>query len=129
MGVQLPLSAPNIMFEIKDLYQIKGKKIRHISKKDHKIDWVGGSCVYKILVDDELVHVGRSDTCQKHGGAEKTRKAIVQLLGWEKHNPGISTTKHWKYLRERYGSIYPEDIKVEILFTNNIEKLYNKEKI
>ena len=64
MGVRLPLSAPNIMFEVKDLYQIKGKKIRHISKKDHKIDWVGGSCVYKILVDDEIVHVGRSDTCK-----------------------------------------------------------------
>ena len=26
------------MFEVKDLYQIKGKKIRHISKKDQKID-------------------------------------------------------------------------------------------
>tara|TARA_X000000950_G_scaffold272895_1_gene356065 strand:- start:7293 stop:7646 length:354 start_codon:yes stop_codon:yes gene_type:complete len=117
------------MFEINDLYHIKGKSIKHISKKEQKIEWVGGSCVYKILIDDELVHVGRSDTCKKHGGAEKTRKAIVQLLGWEKNNPGIKTTKNWKYLREKYGDIYPNDIKVEILFTNNIEKLYNKEKI
>ena len=31
------------MFEVKDLYQIKGKKVKHISKKDHKIDWIGGS--------------------------------------------------------------------------------------
>ncbi len=118
-----------MIYKVEDLYNIKGKKIRHISKKDHKIDWIGGKCVYKILIDDELAHVGRSDTCRKHGGAEKTRKAVVQLLGWEKSNPGVTTTKSWKYLREKYGDIYPDDIKVEILFTNNIEKLYNEEKI
>ena len=117
------------MFKVSDLYNIENKKIKHISKKKQHTEWVGGSCVYKIIVDDEIVHVGRSDTCKKHGGAEKTRKAIIQLLGWEKHNPGISTTKHWKYLRERYLFPRLDDIQVEILFTNNIEKLYNKEKI
>jgi|TARA_B110000444_G_scaffold60236_1_gene56128 hypothetical protein len=117
------------MFSIIELYNIDDKKIKHISKKEHKTNWIGGSCVYKILIDDEVVHTGRSDTCKKHGGAEKTRKAIVQLLGWEKYNPGIKTTKDWKQLREQHMFPTLNDIKVEILFTNNIEKLYNKEKI
>ena len=114
------------MFNVEDLYQIQGKKIKHISKKDHKLNWIGGKCVYKILVEEKVIHVGRSDTCRKHGGAEKTRKAIIQLLGWEKHNPGITTTKNWKNLKNQYRPTL-ENIGIEIIFTDDIEKVYNKE--
>ena len=126
VGVRLPPGAPTVMFKIQDLYQIKNKKITHIPKKKHTVNWIGGSCVYKLLINNKLIHVGRSDTCKKHGGAEKTRKAVVQLLGWEDHNPGISTTKIWKQLKE---SLNPDldDISIEIIFTDSIDRVYNKE--
>jgi hypothetical protein len=116
------------MFSVEDLYIVENKKIKNIAKKDHDVNWIGGSCVYKILIGDQVVHVGRSDTCKKHGGAEKTRKAIVQLLGWEKHNPGITTTKIWKNIKDKYTPDI-KNINVEIIFTDNIEKVYNKEMI
>lgn len=116
------------MFSVSDLYIVENKKIKNIAKKDHAVNWIGGSCVYKILIEDQVVHVGRSDTCKKHGGAEKTRKAIVQLLGWEKHNPGITTTKIWKTIKDKHNPTI-KNINVEIIFTDNIEKVYNKESI
>ena len=116
------------MFSVEDLYIVENKKIKNIAKKDHAVDWIGGSCVYKILIGDQVVHVGRSDTCKKHGGAEKTRKAIVQLLGWEKHNPGITTTKIWKAIKNKFKPDI-QNIKVEVIFTKNIEKVYSKELI
>ena len=42
--------------------------------------------------------VGRSDTCKKHGGAEKVRKAIVNLLNVFEHNKSVTKTKYWEKL-------------------------------
>ena len=69
-------------YNIEDLYTIEKYKIKH--SKTPKTKWVRLNCVYKIKINDKIVHVGRSDTCKKHGGAEKVRKALVNLLGlWE----------------------------------------------
>ncbi len=65
-------------YPIQDLYTIeKNYKIKH--KKDPVTKWIKLSCVYKIKVDSKVVHVGRSDTCKKHGGAEKVRKTSKML--------------------------------------------------
>ena len=85
---------------VDDLYVVCNKKIANIPKKKATIDWVGIDCVYKIKINNKVVHVGRSDTCKKHGGAEKTRKALVQLMGWETKNPGITTTKLWESIKK-----------------------------
>ena len=78
-------------------------------------------CVYKIKIGNHVVHVGRSDTCKKHGGAEKVRKAIVNLLGVNQHNPSVPETKYWKAIRLKYrpNSL---NIRIGIIKTNAIQK-------
>ena len=56
-------------------------------------------CVYKIKIGEKIVHVGRSDTCKKHGGAEKVRKALVNLLNLYQYNPSVPKTKVWDQIR------------------------------
>jgi hypothetical protein len=69
-------------YSIQDLYTIEKYKIQH--SKNPATKWIRLPCVYKIKINSKVVHVGRSDTCRKHGGAEKVRKALVNLLGiWE----------------------------------------------
>ena len=77
-------------FSIQDLYTIDKFKIKH--RKDPVTKWIKLPCVYKIKIGNHVVHVGRSDTCKKHGGAEKVRKALlkktfplprwVKLISW-----------------------------------------------
>ena len=74
-------------YTINDLYTIERFKIKH--SKNPKTKWIKLPCVYKIKIDNKIVHVGRSDTCKKHGGAEKVRKALVNLLGF-----GIQSIGH-----------------------------------
>ena len=114
--------------KVEDLYIVCNKKIANVPKKKAIVDWVGIDCVYKIKVNNKVVKVGRSDTCKKHGGAEKTRKALVQLMGWETKNPGITTTKLWESIKKTHKPKIG-DIKIGIIATNDIEKVYNKEAI
>ena len=74
-------------YSIEDLYHIEGYKIKH--SKNPKTKWIRLNCVYKIKINNKIVHVGRSDTCKKHGGAEKVRKALVNLLGICEYNPAV----------------------------------------
>ena len=113
-------------YSIGDLYTIQDYKLKH--RKDPVTKWIKLPCVYKIKINNTVVHVGRSDTCKKHGGAEKTRKAIVQLMGWETNNPGINTTKLWESIKKTHKPKIG-DIKIGIIATNDIEKVYNKEAI
>ena len=75
-------------YSIQDLYTIEKYKIKH--SKTPKTQWIKVSCVYKIKIGNKIVHVGRSDTCRKHGGAEKVRKALVNLLNIHEHNPSVT---------------------------------------
>ena len=70
----------NIMkwYAIQDLYTVEKYKIKH--SKTPKTQWIRLPCVYKIKINSKVVHVGRSDTCQKHGGAEKVRKIRIGIL-------------------------------------------------
>ena len=86
------------------------------------------NCVYKIKIGDKVVHVGRSDTCKKHGPAEKVRKAIVQLLGLEQHNPSVTPTKMWKEIRLRYRP-NSSNISIGVIKTNAVAKTYLQEAI
>ena len=72
-------------YKITDFYRFEGKRLRH--SKNPTTKWIRLNCVYKLRVGSKIVHVGRSDTCKKHGPAEKVRKAIVQLLALETHKP------------------------------------------
>ena len=82
-------------YSIQDLYTIKNYKITH--KKEPATKWIRLPCVYKIKINNSIVEVGRSDTCKKHGGAEKVRKAIVNLLAvFEQNN--LSTRNQGKKL-------------------------------
>ena len=111
-------------YKITDLYTIKGNKIIH--NKTPKIKWIKLSCVYKIKIKSKIVHVGRSDTCKKHGGAEKVRKAVVQLLDLTEHNPSVSKTKLWEQIRLKYEP-NSSNIKIGVIKTNAIDKVYSKE--
>ncbi len=112
-------------YPIQDLYTIeKNYKIKH--KKDPVTKWIKLSCVYKIKVDSKVVHVGRSDTCKKHGGAEKVRKAIVQLLNVTDHNPSVLKTKMWEQIRLKYRP-NSSNIRIGIIKTNAIAKTYIQE--
>ena len=84
------------------------------------------SCVYKIKIGDKVVHVGRSDTCKKHGGAEKVRKAIVNLLNLTDDNTSVPKTKYWEEIRLRYRP-NSTNIKIGIIKTNAIKKTYIQE--
>ena len=113
-------------YKIKDFYTFEGKKLRH-SKKP-KTKWIKLNCVYKIKIGDKVVHVGRSDTCKKHGPAEKVRKAIVHLLGLEQHNPSVTPTKMWKEIRLRYRP-NSSNISIGVIKTNAVAKTYLQEAI
>ena len=111
-------------YNIQELYTVKNYKIKH--KKDPVIKWIRLSCVYKIKIGNNIVHIGRSDTCKKHGGAEIVRKAIVNLLGVNEHNPSVPVTKYWKEIRLKYrpNSL---NIRIGIIKTNAIQKTFIQE--
>jgi hypothetical protein len=111
-------------YTIEDLYTIERYKIRH--NRNPKTKWIRLSCVYKIKIGNKIVHVGRSDTCKKHGPAEKVRKAIVQLLGTEAYNPSVKKTKLWEQIRLRHRP-NSSNIRIGVIETSNVEKVYTKE--
>lgn len=113
-------------YSIEDLYTIENYKIKH--KKDPVTKWIKLPCVYKIKIDDTVVHVGRSDTCKKHGGAEKVRKAIVNLLNVNSINPSVPPTKYWTAIRLKHKP-NSNNIKIGIIKTNAINKTYIQEAI
>ena len=111
-------------YNIDDLYTIEKYKVRH--SKNPKTSWVRLPCVYKISISDKVVHVGRSDTCKKHGGAEKVRKAIVNLLNINEYNPSVTKTKYWEQIRLK-NMPNSSNIKIGIIKTNAIKKIYLQE--
>ncbi len=113
-------------FNIEDLYTVEGFKIKH--NKNPKTKWIRLPCVYKIKINTKIVHVGRSDTCKKHGGAEKVRKALVNLLGVLDYNKSVTKIKYWEkiQLQHRPNS---SNIKIGIIKTNAIQKTYLQERI
>ena len=113
-------------YNIQELYTIKDYKIKH--KKNPVTKWIQLSCVYKIKIGNNIVHVGRSDTCKKHGGAEKVRKAIVNLLNVHEQNPSVAPTKYWTKIRLQYNP-NSSNIKIGIIETNAIGKTYLQERI
>ena len=113
-------------YSIQDLYTIDKYKIKH--NKNPATKWIRLPCVYKIKINSKVVHVGRSDTCRKHGGAEKVRKALVNLLNIHEYNPSVVKTKRWEQIRllHRPNS---SNIKIGIIETNAIRKTYLQEAI
>ena len=111
-------------YSIEDLYTIEKYKIKH--KKNPVIKWIRLPCVYKIRINDTIVDVGRSDTCKKHGGAEKVRKAIVNLLNINAYNTSVTKTKRWEKIRLRHRP-NSSNIKIGIIETNDIKKTYLQE--
>ena len=113
-------------YSIQDLYTIEKYKIRHSKNPSNK--WIRLPCVYKIKINSKVVHVGRSDTCRKHGGAEKVRKALVNLLGIWDYNPSVPKTKTWEKIRLQHRP-NSSNIKIGIIETNDIGKTYLQESI
>ena len=113
-------------YAIQDLYTIDKYKIKH--SKNPATKWIRLPCVYKIRINKKVVHVGRSDTCRKHGGAEKVRKALVNLLGLWEYNPSVTKTKIWDQIRLQ-NKPNSSNIKIGILETNDIGKIYLQERI
>ena len=113
-------------YSIQDLYTVEKYKIRH--SKTPAAKWIRLPCVYKIKINNKVVHVGRSDTCRKHGGAEKVRKALVNLLGLWGYNPSVTKTKIWDQIRLQ-NKPNSSNIRIGILETNDIEKTYLQEGI
>jgi hypothetical protein len=113
-------------YSIQDLYTIEKYKIQH--SKNPATKWIRLPCVYKIKINSKVVHVGRSDTCRKHGGAEKVRKALVNLLGIWDYNPSVPKTKRWEKIRLRHRP-NSSNIKIGIIETNDIRKTYLQEAI
>ena len=113
-------------FSISDLNTIQDYKIKH--KKDPVTKWIRLPCVYKIKIANKIVHVGRSDTCKKHGGAEKVRKALVNLLNVHEYNPSVPKTKTWDQIRLQHKP-NSSNIKIGIIETNAIGKTYLQERI
>ena len=113
-------------YSIKDFYYFEGKKLRH--SKNPKTKWIKLKCVYKIKIGNKIVHVGRSDTCKKHGGAEKVRKAIVNLLDVLEQNPSVTKTKYWEKIRLQHRP-NSSNIRIGIIKTNAIAKTYLQEAI
>jgi hypothetical protein len=110
---------------ISDFYVFDSEhRCRH--RKDPPRQWIRLSCVYKIKINDRIVHVGRSDTCRRHGPAEKVRKAIVQLLGLENYNPSVGTTKLWREIRLRYRP-NSSNIQIGVIETKNVQRIYAQE--
>ena len=113
-------------YDISDLYTIKNYKITH--RKDPVTKWIRLPCVYKIKINNAIVEVGRSDTCKKHGGAEKVRKALVNLLGIWEYNPSVPKTKLWEKIRLQHRP-NSSNIMIGIIKTNAIQKIYLQEAI
>jgi hypothetical protein len=113
-------------YSIEDLYTIQDYKIKH--KKNPVTKWIKLPCVYKIKINDTIVEVGRSDTCKKHGGAEKVRKALVNLLNIHEHNPSVVKTKRWEQIRLHHKP-NSSNIKIGIIKTNAIKKTYLQESL
>jgi hypothetical protein len=113
-------------YNIEDLYTVEKYKIKH--SKTPKTKWIRLNCVYKIKINNKIVHVGRSDTCKKHGGAEKVRKALVNLLGLWEYNPSVTKTKSWEKIRLQHRP-NSSNIKIGIIETNAIKKIYLQERI
>jgi hypothetical protein len=113
-------------YSIQDLYTVEKYKIRH--SKNPATKWIRLPCVYKIKINSKVVHVGRSDTCRKHGGAEKVRKALVNLLGLWEYNPSVTKTKSWEKIRLQHRP-NSSNIKIGILETDDIGKTYLQERI
>ena len=113
-------------YSLGDLYTIKNYKIKH--RKDPVTKWIKLPCVYKIKINNAIVNVGRSDTCKKHGGAEKVRKALVNLLDVLDHNPSVTKTKYWEKIRLQHRP-NSSNIKIGIIKTNAIAKTYLQEAI
>ena len=113
-------------YSIHDLYTVEKYKIKH--SKTPKTQWIRLPCVYKIKINSKVVHVGRSDTCRKHGGAEKVRKALVNLLGIWDYNPSVPRTKTWEKIRLQHRP-NSSNIKIGIIETNDIGKTYLQERI
>ena len=113
-------------YKITDFYRFEGKRLRH--SKNPTTKWIRLNCVYKLRVGSKIVHVGRSDTCKKHGPAEKVRKAIVQLLALETHNPSVTLTKTWREIRLRHRP-NSSNISIGVIETNAIAKTYLQEAI
>jgi len=111
-------------YTIQDLYSINDYKITH--KKDPATKWIRLPCVYKIKINNTVVEVGRSDTCKKHGGAEKVRKALVNLLDVTQYNKSVLKTKRWEEIRLRHKP-NSSNIKIGIIKTNAIKKTYLQE--
>jgi len=110
---------------ISDFYVFDSEhRCRH--RKDPPRKWIRLSCVYKIKIDSKIVHVGRSDTCRKHGPAEKVRKAIVQLLGLENYNPSVATTKLWREIRLQHRP-NSSNIHIGVIETKNVKRIYAQE--
>ena len=113
-------------YNIQDLYTVEDYKIKHNRKP--KTKWIKLPCVYKIKINSKVVHVGRSDTCKKHGGAEKVRKALVNLLDVLEHNPSVPRTKFWEEIRLRHRP-NSSNIRIGIIETNDIQRTYIQEAI
>ena len=113
-------------YSIQDLYTVEKYKIKH--SKTPKTQWIKLSCVYKIKIGNKIVHVGRSNTCRKHGGAEKVRKALVNLLNIHEHNPSVTRTKFWEQIRLQHRP-NSSNIRIGIIETDDIEKTYLQERI
>ena len=113
-------------YNINDLYTIEKYKIKH--NKTPKTKWVKLPCVYKIKINNTIVEVGRSDTCRKHGGAEKVRKAIVNLLNVCSHNPSVPKIKRWEQIRLQHRP-NSSNIRIGIIKTNAIKRTYLQEAI
>ena len=113
-------------YSIYDLYTIKDYKIKH--KKNPATKWIKLPCVYKIKINSKVVHVGRSDTCKKHGGAEKVRKALVNLLAVLEHNKSVSKTNYWEKYRLQHKP-NSSNIRIGIIKTNAIQRTYLQESI
>jgi len=111
-------------YSIQDLYTIEKYKIRH--SKNPATKWIRLPCVYKIKINSKVVHVGRSDTCRKHGGAEKVRKALVNLLGVWEYNPSVPKTKIWEKIRLQHRP-NSSNIRIGIIETDDIGKTYLQE--
>lgn len=111
-------------YKIEDLYTIEKYKFRH--NKNPKVKFIRVPCVYKISINNKVVHVGRSDTCKKHGGAEKVRKALVNLLNMFDWNPSVTKTKYWEQIRLQHKP-NSSNIKIGIIKTNAIKKTYIQE--
>jgi hypothetical protein len=107
---------------IEKFYNFDNLQITHKKKSE----FVKLPCVYKIRIDNKVVHVGRSDTCKKHGGAEKVRKALVQLLHLYEHNKSVEPTSYWEHIRQEYHPS-PVNIEIGIIETDDIENVYSKE--